>query len=70
MDVVLMKGYLGEGFGEGNVRDLAGSGGGRIYILMRLGHFFKLVFQTVFWRSLFHIFNDFCVPMGSQIGVF
>ena len=40
------------------------------FILIIFGHFFKLVFQAVFWRSLFHIFNDFCVPMGSQIGVF
>ena len=24
----------------------------------------------VFQRSLFRIFNDFCVPMGSQISVF
>ena len=27
LDVVLNKGYLGEGFGEGNVRDLTGAGG-------------------------------------------
>ena len=30
MDVVLNKGYLGEGFGEGNVRDLTGWGGWRM----------------------------------------
>ena len=30
MDVVLRKGYLGEGFGEGNVRDLTGPGGWRM----------------------------------------
>ena len=35
-----------------------------------LGHFFRLIFQVVFQRSLFRIFNDFCVPRGSQIGAF
>ena len=41
MDVVLRKGYLGEGFGEGNMRGLTLSGGWRIHFCVFLGVPFK-----------------------------
>ena len=70
MDVELNKGYPGEGFGEGNVRGLAGWGGGRIYIFIIFGNFFRLILQVVFRRSFFRILNDLCVCPWAPTLVF
>jgi len=40
------------------------------FVLTLFRHFFRVMFQLFFWRSLFRIFNDFWVPMRSKIGVF
>ena len=33
-------------------------------------HFFRFIFQVLFWKATVRSFLDFCVPMGSKIGVF
>ena len=65
---MLRKGNQGEGFGEGIVDYWPGWVVWRIHILMIFGYFLTLISQGFFWRSLFRIFPDFCVPMGSKTG--
>ncbi len=62
MDVVLRKGYLGEGFGEGNVRGLTGWGGWRIHFCVFLCVFFKGAFLGAPWSAL----RSLWAPAGAK----